>query len=418
MKELSIRALQRSATTIALSVFASGVAGQGADDGKDDWTLHAQHIYTAAGDAIEGGTVRVENGKIVSVRSGGGGGALEAFAITPGMIDLTPGIDMGHVSVEQSTEAVFGQSAALGLDLFSYRWDRILKSGVTTVMASAPDYNVFSGLSLCLKTGGEKTISARLVKQDVALRAAVGTQPSSGNQPPRGSEPLNFYFRRPTTRMGVEWFFRKSYYDTISAQKSGDSDNRVRDDILGKTLRGHLPIAVKAMATQDVRTAIFLKEEFGIQRMILTHAVEAWREPELVRRSGVGVCLPPFRASGRHPDGFANDTYFLPLQAAKDLFDLGVPIALSAHDGSEAGSRLGNQAGFAIRGGLSFEAALAAVTIQPASMVAVDETVGSIEVGKDADLVLWSGKPFEPTSQIIGVLLDGQLVVDPRGDSE
>lgn len=51
-------------------------------------------------------------------------------------------------------------------------------------------------------------------------------------------------------------------------------------------------------------------------------------------------------------------------------------------------------------------------------MVAIDETVGSIEVGKDADLVLWSGKPFEPTSQIIGVLLDGQLVVDPRGDSE
>jgi imidazolonepropionase-like amidohydrolase len=242
----------------------------------------------------------------------------------------------------------------------------------------------------------------------------MGTQPSAGNQPVRGSEPLNVYYRRPTTRMGVEWLFRKSYYDTIAAQKRGETDNAARDEILGKTLRGELPIVVKAMGTQDVRTAIFLKEEFGIQRMILTNAVEAWREPELVRRSGVGVCLPPFRASGRHPDGFANNSYFLPLRAAKDLYDLGVPIALSARDGRQAGSRLANQAGFAMRGGLSFEAALAAVTLQPARMVGIDDTVGSIEAGKDADLVLWSGKPFEPTSQIVGVLLDGQLVVDPR----
>jgi imidazolonepropionase-like amidohydrolase len=67
-----------------------------------------------------------------------------------------------------------------------------------------------------------------------------------------------------------------------------------------------------------------------------------------------------------------------------------------------------------MRGGLPFDAALAAVTINPARMMGVDDRVGSIEVGKDADLVLWNGKPFEPTSAIIGVLLDGVLVVDPR----
>ena len=78
------------------------------------------------------------------------------------------------------------------------------------------------------------------------------------------------------------------------------------------------------------------------------------------------------------------------------------------------GQRLGRQAGFAMRGGLPFDAALAAVTINPARMMGVDDRVGSIEVGKDADLVLWNGTPFEPTSAIIGVLLDGVLVVDPR----
>jgi imidazolonepropionase-like amidohydrolase len=78
------------------------------------------------------------------------------------------------------------------------------------------------------------------------------------------------------------------------------------------------------------------------------------------------------------------------------------------------GARLARQAGFAMRGGLPFEAALAAVTINPARMVGVDDRVGSLEVGKDADLVLWSGTPFEPSSQILGVLLNGELVVDPR----
>ena len=72
------------------------------------------------------------------------------------------------------------------------------------------------------------------------------------------------------------------------------------------------------------------------------------------------------------------------------------------------------QAGYAMRGGLSFEAALAAVTIQPARMIGVEDRVGSLEVGKDADLVLWNGPPFEPSSRVVGVLLEGELVVDPR----
>jgi imidazolonepropionase-like amidohydrolase len=67
-----------------------------------------------------------------------------------------------------------------------------------------------------------------------------------------------------------------------------------------------------------------------------------------------------------------------------------------------------------MRGGLAFDAALAAVTINPARIAGIDKRVGSLEAGKDADLVLWSGPPFEPTSAVIGVLVDGRLVLDPR----
>ena len=113
-------------------------------------------------------------------------------------------------------------------------------------------------------------------------------------------------------------------------------------------------------------------------------------------------------------DGFVNDTYFIALDSAARFQELGVAIALSGHGARDVGSRLARQAGFAMRGGLSFDHALAAVTINPARMVGVDDRVGSIEVGKDADLVLWSGKPFEPTSGVIGVILNGELVLDPR----
>ena len=69
----------------------------------------------------------------------------------------------------------------------------------------------------------------------------------------------------------------------------------------------------------------------------------------------------------------------------------------------------------AIHGGLSFEAALAAVSITPARLIGVDNRVGSIEVGKDADLVLWSGRvPFDRQSQVVGVIVDGVLKLDPR----
>ena len=399
---------------LLMPLLAVPALAQSEADDKDDWTIRASRVYTASGDPIEGGVVRVQDGKISAVSAGAGSGELEVHSITPGMIDLAPGIDMGPISLEQSSEAVFDQSASYGIDPFSHRWQRLLESGVTTVMASAPDYNVFSGLSLAVKTGGGWTVEERLLKGDVALRAAMGAQPSSGNRPPRGSEPRNFYYRRPTTRMGVEWTFRKAYYDTLGAAKWGKTDNPVRDEILNRTLSGSLPVSVKAMATQDVRTAIFLKEEFGISSMFLTQAAEAWKEPALVKRSGVGVVFPPFAASGRLADGFVSDTYFLPLQAPRDLNGEGVAIALSAGDAREPGQRLANQAGFAMRGGLSFDAALAAVTLNPARMIGIDESVGSIEVGKHADLVLWSGTPFEPTSQIVGVLLDGKLVVDPR----
>ena len=416
------RMRNRIALGASVLIAVSGSAlSQESPDNQDSWVVRAGTVYTAAGEAISDGTVVVENGKIASVGTGSGSGdVLEVAAVTPGLIDLSVQVSTGDYSVEQSTEAAAAYSVIDGLDLFSYRWKRERESGVTAVLAAPIDHNVIGGAGVVIKTGGRPTLTepdGRLVKRDACLRAAIGTQPSSGNVAPRGFPPTNFYARRPTTRMGVEWVFRKTFYDYLGAKRSGAElgpEEQAQHAVLDRVMTGELPLFVQAKATQDVRTAIFLKEEFGIPKMVLDYAIECWREPELLRRSGVGVVLPPFPKDGRIADGFANDAYFIPIGTAKELADLGVPFALSAHGAGDPGQRLARQAGFAQRGGLSFEQALEAVTIQPARMVGVDDRIGSIEAGKDADLVLWSGKPFEPTAGIVGVLIDGELVLDPR----
>ncbi|MEX1024998.1 MAG: amidohydrolase family protein [Planctomycetota bacterium] len=379
----------------------------------------AEHVYTAAGDAIEGGFVAIADGKIVGVGPGVGSGSvtgderLEVHSITPGLIDLSPRIDTGAYSVEQTDETPIDLSVGDALDLFSYRWGRELRSGVTSVLASPADLAVIGGLSCVLKTGGAPLLEARLLNKFGALRASMGSSPSSGNRPARGGRPINFYTRRPTTRMGVEWQFRQTFYDALAAKKNGTRLEGIaakRQGVLDRVLAGDLPVLCQAWPTQDIRTACYLKEEFGIEKMILDGAAEAWREPELLVRSGCGVVLPPYVA-GRTEEGA-----FYALDTAAKLHELGVPLALSGHGGRDHLDRLMHQPGWAMRGGLPFDAALRAVTITPARMVGVDSRVGSLEVGKDADLVLWSGPPFEPSSHVIGVVLNGELVVDPRGN--
>ena len=384
------------------------------DEPKNSWKVHAEWIYTAAGDPIEGGIITITDGKISSVTPGGGSGgknALSVAAVTPGMVDLSVRIHGGQTSVEQSNEVQPHRSVEAAVDLYSNAWERQVRSGVTTALVNPIDRNVIGGLGVVVKTAGPDTLEQRTLKPRAVLRGAIGTEPSSGNHPVFGKAD-DFYSRRPTTRMGVEWEWRKAYYDAAQRDEpiTGDAE-------LLATLKGELPLFVQAWTTQDIRTAVFLKEEmsregFGEINLMIDAGAEAWREPELLVRSKSSVVLPPFPAAGRGPDGS-----FMAWNVAAMLKDKGVPFAISGHGARDVERRIGAQAGYAMRGGLDFDSALKAVTIEPARMVGVDDRVGTIEVGKDADLVLWSGPtPFEPTSQIIGVLVDGVLKLDPRSN--
>ncbi|MAE28526.1 MAG: hypothetical protein CMJ87_06020 [Planctomycetes bacterium] len=400
--------------TLATAANLAPVTGT-QDDERTRWSIHAEKIYAAPGELIENGSVRVDAGKITRLGSGGGGD-ISVYAITAGLVDASVRIHEDRLSVEESSEIQPALRVADTLDPFSHLWQRQLRSGVTTVMVSPLDRNVVGGLSVVLKTGGPENIAARTVAVDAALCGAIGSSPSRGNHAVYGL-PTDFFSRRPTTRMGVEWEWRRAFYDAALAQRHGaELDEDARG--LLQVLAGVRPLFIQAWATQDIRTAAFFveemaREDFGQIRLIVDAAAEAWKEPAFLVRTGAGVVLPPFPHNGRS----GPDRAFTAWSSAAQLHAAGIPLALSSHGAQSPADRLDRQAGYAMRGGLPFDAALAAVTLTPARMLGVDESVGSIAVGKDADLVLWNGEPFAATSRAVGVLLEGRLIVDPREEN-
>ncbi len=381
-------------------------------------TIFAERVYLAPGKVVEHGVLHVSGVKLAAIEGrepANGEEGLHVKAVTAGMIDASVRITNGLASVEQATEVQPDRRVADSLDPFDPRWKRVLESGITTALVTPEGWDVIGGLGIVLKTGGADTIAGRTVKADAVLFGAIGFMPS-GNNSPAGGPPDDFYARRPTTRMGVEWEWRKALYDASASTRLPE---RVfpGSDVLVRALRGEIPVCIEAWTTQDIRTAVFLDEEMareklGDLRLIVDCAAEAWKEPQLLVRSGAAVILPPFESRGR--TGPERPGAFLAWNVAKQLHDMGVLVALSSHGAENVADRLAMQAAYAMRGGMSFDEALAAVTVNPARILGVEDRVGSIATGMDADLVLWNGTPFEATSRIVGVVLDGKLVVDPR----
>ena len=387
-------------------------------DSVDSITIHAERVYTSTGDVLKNAVIEVFNGKIQAIRPGRSApkGALTAASVTAGMIDLNPRVNTGMTSVEQSNEVQPHMSLEHSFDPFDRRLDSIARSGVTTVLLSPLDRNVIGGHAIVRKTHQATESEMPALEARPVIRGAIGTEPSQSNHPAFG-RPDDFYSRRPTTRMGVEWEWRKAFFDAAIASRVPAREFPGAAD-LRAVLAGEKLLMIQAWATQDIRTAVYLKEEmaregFGDIQLVVASAAEAWREPALLVRTGTPVVLPPHPSSGRTSDSalFAWDT-------AKRLTDLGVVVCLSAHGSTSNASNLSRQAGSAMRGGLGLNEALASVTIHPARILGIDDRVGSVASGMDADLVLWSGTPFESTSRVVGVMVSGELVLDPRGTDE
>jgi imidazolonepropionase-like amidohydrolase len=376
--------------------------------------VHAEYLHVGPGEVVRNALVQVDEGQIVAVLPGRSApdGALSVHSAHAGMIDASARTTQAPSAVEQSKEIITQLSVQDAIDPFDPAWGRLARTGVTTALICPPDLNVIGGLSVVVKTAGAPRLEGRVLDGKPILRGAIGDQPSGGNSPAFG-RPRDYFARRPTTRMGVEWEWRKAFFDAGQAERFPEADFEGAD-VLRACLKGDVRVMIQAWTTADIRTACYIDEEmqregYGDLDLVIDAGAEAWREPAFLQRTGTPVVLPPFPTSGR-----SGERSFMPWNTARVLKDKGIEVALSCHGETGPNARLGDQAGYAMRGGLTFDEALAAVTTTPAALLGVDQRVGKVAAGMDADLVLWNGTPFAATSAIVGVVAGGEVVLQPR----
>jgi len=396
---------------LTLLVAADRLNAADNDDGL--LVVRAAKIYTGDGTVLDKGVLVIKDGKIIQA----GSGAIDApesarsisskaGIVTPGLIDASSlaGLIDKNSWTEHSSEIVPHLSVLDAVDLRSRDFERLLRQGVTTVFVTPGSGSVIGCRGCVLKTAGP--IDERVVVEKGAVKATLGRDGYSRgayNRRPYGSE-VSFMTRRPTTRMGVTAVFQDALYSASAGEKASDPASAILADVLA----GKIPFRVQARKDNDIISAIRLCNEFGID-FVLEEAIEAHRcIPELKAR-GVPVVFGPVYA---YPVGYRARTGEADrscLNTVGLLQEAGLRVALTASDQSGEGA-LPHQATFAMRGGLSRAGAIDATTAAPAEILGLGDRIGKLEAGFDADLVVWNGEPFAPTSHPIIVVVGGRPV--------
>lgn len=384
-----------------------------------DLAVKARVVHTVAGKSIADGVVLVKGGKIVAVGAAkdvklpAGIELLEAAVVTPGLVDAHCSLGLAGILNYEHDKDELERSEAIqpelrALDAYNAKeplieWVRGF--GVTTVHTGHAPGAVISGQSIVVKLRGDTVDEAVLVKSAM-LTATLGegaTSRSDKSQPGTRSK---------AAALLREELVKAQAFVEKRARAEQDKKPPERDlgmETLARVLAGELPLLVTAHRAQDIATALRLAKEFNF-KLVLDGAADAHRMLDEIEAAGVPVIVHPtmFRAVGEAEN--------LSLETPGVLRKAGIQVALqSGYEGYVPRSRvLLFEAAEAAAYGLSFDDALALVTLEPARLLGLDQRLGSLEPGKDADLALYDGDPFEYTTHCIGVVIDGVVVSRER----
>ena len=344
---------------------------------------------------------------------------LRASVVTPGFIDAQSVVGLAgayNVPADQDSDERTGpnQAGLRALDGFNPNellLDWVLSHGVTAVQTGPGEANPIAGLAGVFKTYGDSA-DAMIVRFPSALIFNLGEPPKRTYAKER---------KPPLTRMGTAALIRQGLLEArqYEAQRSGEArgirffsrkseEAPTRDlgkEALGLVLSGEIPAIFTARREDDIVTALRIGSEFGLS-VQLADAVEAYLMRDFIRQAGVPVLVGPVMERPASIETI-NHTF----ESAALLHDASIPIAFrSGFEGYVPKVRVVLfEAAVAVANGLSDDAALRALTIESARLLGVANRLGSLEPGKDADLVLFDGDPFEYTSHVEAVVVSGEL---------
>ena len=374
--------------------------------------IQADRVMTSTAEGIIGPSfILVADGKIVSVTATRPSGLpeatplLNAAFVAPGLIDArtTLGLSGLHTADDDRDETSGPNQAHLrAIDAFDPSDPMVahaLRGGVTTIQTGPGDANSIGG-----QAGIFKLSAATVNDAVVRFPSAVVFSLDESAKLTYGSAR-----RYPSTRMANVGLIRQALLDAnrYRTEAAGDKapSRDLKKEALVMVLEGDVPALVSAERIDELATALRLEEEFGIGLRIVG-GTDAQIVLDRLADSGVPILLGPAGDAALRSD--AGD---LLVGTAARLKERGIPFALvTGDDANAARLSLLDLARSAVRGGLTLEEALEAVTISPARILGLDREMGSIEAGKDADLVLFDGDPLTASTQLLAVLVGGKAV--------
>lgn len=373
-------------------------------------------VYTMKGEVIEGGTVLVEGDKIAKVGKDlsipEGCEVIDATGkyVFPGFIDAHSHVGIFEEGVgeigedgNEMTDPVTPHLRALdAVSPEDKAFDDAVKGGVTCVFTGPGSANVIGGQSIAVKTYG-RVIDKMVVKAPAGLKVAFGENPKRvyGQQK-----------KMPSTRMGTAALLRealtkaKNYLEKkkIAMEKGEFFEKDLKMEVLCDVLEKKIPLRAHAHRAFDIMTAIRIAKEFDVH-IVIEHCTEGHLIADELAELGVPAVVGPSLTSRSKIE--LKDLSF---RTAGILANRGVKVAIMTDHPVIPVQYLNVCAGLAVREGMKVEDALAAITINAAEIIGIQDRVGSLEEGKDADIVVWDGFPLEVMSKPKLVIIDGKVV--------
>jgi imidazolonepropionase-like amidohydrolase len=403
-------------TVLPKTLFSIGLFLLAADLTANDLAVRGEMIYTMAGKPIADGVVLIRNGKITRVGAAAriripkGVRVLEAKVVTPGLIDVhsTVGLsgiyggrerqvrDQDQLETSEPLQPDLRPIEAYNVHEPLIEWVR--NYGVTTMHTGHGPGAIISGRTLIVKTRGDNAEEA-VVEPDTAVAITLGNSVAQN-------------FESPGTRAkGVAMlrtaFLEAQTYANKRKDKEKAPDRDLKKEALVRVLDGDLKAMVTAHTVTDITAALRLQSEFGFD-LWLAGASEAYLLTDELRKAKVPVLLhaPMMRAAGERKNAT--------IESANLLAEAGVRFALqTGYEGYVPKTRvLLFEAAIAAAHGLGLEGALRAITVSPAEILGIDDRVGALKRGMDGDVALFNGDPFEYTTQICAVVIEGEVFSD------
>ncbi len=378
-------------------------------------------LHPVSGPRIDDGVLLVEDEQILNIGARGGlaipDNAVQLDSsgkhIIPGLVD-----SHSHIGGSRLNEALGpvqpGLSAVDAFDPTHTSVDRARAGGITTVHVMPGSGKLIGGQTAYLKLRRSSVVDDMMLCVDPPDGAALPARRGrcGGMKMANGTNPQGDG-GDPKSRMGAAFLQRQALARGQQRLKALDNGppaphdpTDLDGDVLAEVVSGQRTVHFHTHRADDIATILALRREFGID-VVLHHVSEGWKVADAIAAAGLPCSLIVIDAPGGKPEAMQ-----LSLQTGAILEQKGVPVAFHTDDPITDSRLFLRSAGLAVRGGMSPDGALRALTLTPAEMMHLDDTIGSLQPGKAADLVVLSGPPLSTWTRVEQTWVEGHKVFD------